>query len=116
MIVEIAGVTPLILVSEEFTGLGTNARWTTYEFDVPATSVSFKASISGGSGNADLYVQYGKKPNTQKYDCALKLNGNEESCEFTNPMPGKWYIRIRGERHYNDVTLNMEALYPEPLY
>jgi len=31
------------------------------------------------------------------------------------PSEGTWYIRLRGERHYSDVTLTLEALYPEPL-
>ena len=43
------------------------------------------------------------------------LVGNEESCVMDLPTSGTWYIRLRGERHYSDVTLTMEALYPEPL-
>lgn len=115
VVIEVEGVTPLISVKEVHENLGTNARWATYEFDVPATSVSFSAIISGGEGNVDLYVREGKKPNTQKFDCRPMLVGNEESCVITLPKAGKWYIRLRGERHYSDVTLTLEALYPEPL-
>ena len=115
VLVEIEGVTPLISVKEVHSNLGTKARWTTFKFEVPETSVSFTATISGGEGNVDLYVKAGKKPNTQKFDCRPKLAGNEESCVMDIPTSGTWYIRLRGERHYSDVTLTLEALYPEPL-
>ncbi len=115
VVIEIEGVTPLISVNETHEGLGTNARWTTFEFEVPETSVSFNAKTFGGDGNVDLYVSRDKKPNTQKFLCAPKLEGNEEVCQFDFPEAGKWYIRLRGERHYNDVTLVLEALYPEPI-
>jgi len=116
VVIEINGVTPLISVKETHTNLGTNARWTTFEFEVPKTSVSFTATITGGEGNVDLYVSEGKKPNTQKFDCRPMQEGNEESCVMELPTSGTWYIRLRGERHYSDVTLTMEALYPEQLH
>ncbi|ASP48779.1 ExeM/NucH family extracellular endonuclease [Cognaticolwellia beringensis] len=115
VLVEIEGVTPLISVKEVHTDLGTKSRWSTFKFQVPETSVSFTATITGGAGNVDLYVREGKKPNTQKFDCRPMLAGNEESCVMDLPASGTWYIRLRGERHYSDVTLTLEALYPEPL-
>ena len=115
LLIEINGVTPLISVKDEYNNLGTNARWSTYEFEVPETSVSLTVKTTGGEGNVDLYVSQDKKPNTQKFLCAPKLAGNEEVCQFENPTSGKWYIRLRGERHYSDVTLSIEALYPEKL-
>ena len=62
-----------------------------------------------------MYVREGKKPNTQKFDCRPMLPGNEESCVMDLPASGTWYIRLRGERNYSDVTLTLEALYPEHL-
>jgi len=115
LLIEIEGVTPLISVKNEYSELGTNARWSTFEFDVPETSVKLTVKTSGGQGNVDLYVSQDKKPNTQKFLCAPKELGNEEVCEFENPTAGKWYIRLRGERHYSNVTLEIEALYPEKL-
>ena len=54
VVIEIQGVTPLISVKETHSDLGTNARWSTFEFEVPETSVSFTATITGGEGNVDL--------------------------------------------------------------
>ena len=116
VVIEFNGETPLLTKTKIKAGLGPRARWKTFRFRVPKGAVSFKATITGGIGEADLYVRHGKKPNKRKFDCAPRLEGNEEVCEFINPEPGKWRIRVRGERFYNDVTLKLEAVYPERLH
>lgn len=116
VVMEFNGETPLLTKTKIKEGLGPRARWKTFRFRVPKGAVSFKATITGGIGEADLYVRHGKKPNRRKFDCAPRLEGNEEVCEFINPEPGKWRIRVRGERFYNDVTLKLEAVYPERLH
>ena len=115
VIVEINGVTPMISVSETFEGLNTRPRWKLFKFTVPENAVSFTASITGGTGNADLYARNGRIPFPWVSSCAPKLAGNEEVCEFENPKSGTWYIWLRAKRQYSDVTLKLEALYPDPL-
>ncbi len=116
VVMEFNGETPLLTKTKIKENLGPRARWKTFRFRVPKGAVSFKATITGGIGEADLYVRKGKKPNKRKFDCAPRLEGNEEVCEFINPEPGKWRIRVRGERFYDDVTLKLEAIYPERLH
>ena len=115
VIVEINGVTPMTLVSETFEGLSTRPRGKLFKFNVPENAVSFTASITGGTGNADLYARNGRIPFPWVNSCAPKLTGNEEVCEFENPKSGTWYIWLRAKRQYSDVTLKLAALYPEPL-
>ncbi|QTD48381.1 pre-peptidase C-terminal domain-containing protein [Sulfidibacter corallicola] len=79
--------------------------WEHYRFEVPECASSLVVSISGGSGDADLYVRYGQQPTTSSYDCRPYRNGNNEQCEFTNPTAGTWYLSIRAYRSYSGLTL-----------
>jgi hypothetical protein len=62
-------------------------------------------SISGGSGDADLYVRYGALPTTSTFNCRPFLIGNYETCTFTAPAAGTYYVMIRGYTAYAGVTL-----------
>jgi hypothetical protein len=42
-----------------------------------------KFTMSGGSGDADLYVTYGTQSTTSSYDCRPYKNGNNETCNET---------------------------------
>ena len=52
---------------------GERAFWS---LAVPAGQSSLSFSISGGTGDADLYVQSGTKPTLTSYSCRPYLNGN----------------------------------------
>ncbi len=81
-------------------------QWKRYTLTVPAGMSSLDVDISGGSGDADLYVNFGSQSSTSNYDCRPYLNGNNESCSFSNPAAGTWYIDIRAYRTFSGVTLN----------
>ncbi|OZG74117.1 hypothetical protein BTA51_09690 [Hahella sp. CCB-MM4] len=90
----------------EETDLSDNSGdWKHYTLDVPAGFARLTATISGGSGDADLYVRYGAQPTTNQYDCRPYYNGNNEECSFDNPSAGRWYLSIRAYRDYSGVTL-----------
>ncbi|HAA23012.1 MAG TPA: hypothetical protein DCP28_31195, partial [Cytophagales bacterium] len=59
-----------------------------YTWNVPAGTQELVVSISGGTGDADLYVRQAAAPTTSSYDCRPYLNGNNETCTFQNPTPG----------------------------
>ncbi|MCV5569570.1 pre-peptidase C-terminal domain-containing protein, partial [Escherichia coli] len=52
----------------------------TFTVDRNATAV---VSISGGSGDADLYLKAGSKPTTSSWDCRPYRYGNNESCSVS---------------------------------
>lgn len=79
--------------------------WKHYTLAVPAGMASLTVSISGGTGDADLYVRQGAQPTTSSYDCRPYLTGNNESCNFTNPSAATYYISIRGYSAASGVTL-----------
>ena len=93
--------------SFEYTDLSASRRdWVYYTVDIPAGMTSFEVNISGGTGDADLYVREGAQVTRNNYDCRPYLNGNEESCTFTNPSAGTWYIGVRAYSAFTGVTLS----------
>ncbi|WP_343073254.1 M4 family metallopeptidase [Pyxidicoccus fallax] len=76
-----------------------------YMMDVPAnTSVTF--SISGGTGDADLYVRFGSAPTTTTYDCRPYRAGNAETCTMpARATAGRFYVMLRGYTAFSGVTL-----------
>ncbi len=85
---------------------GSRGNWDRYTWDIPAGVSSMEVRISGGSGDADLYLRYGSQPSTSSWDCRPYNNGNNEVCTFTNPAAGTWHIGIRAYRTYSGVTMD----------
>src|SRR5205085_1912111 len=73
--------------------------------NVPAGKDTLTVTISGGSGDADLYVRLGAQPTTTTFTCRPFLTGNNETCTVSNPSAGDWYVMIRGFAAFSGVTL-----------
>jgi hypothetical protein len=76
-----------------------------FSIDVPAGQTKFEIRISGGTGDADLYVRRGSKPTTSTYDYRPNLVGNDEAVTIDKSTAGTWYILVRGHRAFSGVTL-----------
>ncbi len=87
---------------------GSRRAWDHYTVEIPQGMSSLTVTMSGGSGDADLYVREGAQPTTSSYDCRPYKNGNNEVCTFTNPGAGTWHISLRGYSSYSGVSLNVE--------
>ena len=83
--------------------------WKRYTLELGTGYSSLDVTISGGSGDADLYVRHGAQSTTSSYDCRPYRNGNNETCSFNNPNQGTWHIDIRGYTTASGVTLNAKA-------
>ncbi|WP_305885082.1 pre-peptidase C-terminal domain-containing protein [Pleionea sp. CnH1-48] len=83
--------------------------WQHFTLEVPDNMSELLATMSGGSGDADLYVRYGSQPTTSSYQCRPYKNGNNESCRITSPSAGTWYISVRAYSSYSGVNLIGEA-------
>ncbi|KZN38651.1 hemagglutinin [Pseudoalteromonas luteoviolacea S2607] len=86
-----------------------SGQWARYTQQLGAGYSSLEVTISGGSGDADLYVNFGSASSTSTYQCRPYKNGNSESCSFTNPQSGTWHIDLRGYSSASGVTLNIKA-------
>ena len=84
-----------------------SGQWKHYYLDVPAGMSSLTATITGGSGDADLYVRRGSQPTTSAYDCRPYRWGNEETCNISNPAEDRYYISLRAYQTFSGVTLNV---------
>lgn len=76
-----------------------------YYLVVPANARNLTVSISGGTGDADLYLRFGQAPTTSTYDCRPWLNGNSETCSVATPTAGTYYIMIRAYNAYSGLRL-----------
>lgn len=88
------------------TGLtGGKGDWLDYTVEVPAGTSSLETLMSGGIGDADLYVQFQNWPTRNSYDCRSYRSTNDEACTIDNPQPGVWYVSIRGYRNFSGANL-----------
>ena len=77
----------------------------TYTMAVPAGRPSLTIAISGGTGDADLYVRFGSSPTATTYTCRPYLTGNNETCTINAPAAGTWYVRVKAYQAYSGVSL-----------
>lgn len=82
----------------------TTGNWTRNTIVVPAGKTSLTVSISGGSGDADLYLRFGSQPTTTSYQCRPYKNGNSETCTISNPQAGTWHVGVRAYSTFSGVT------------
>ncbi len=83
--------------------------WKNYPVDLVAGYANLTVTTSGGSGDVDLFVRHGAQPSSSTYDCRPYKTGNSETCSFTNPASGTWYISLNGYSAASGVTLNVTA-------
>ena len=101
------GVTP-INSTESNISISRRA-WKNYTLNLGAGYSNLKVEISGGSGDADLYVRKGAQSTSSTYDCRPYKSGNNEVCTFTNPGADTWHINLYGYSAVSGVTLNVTA-------
>jgi serine protease len=84
--------------------VATNGVSSTYTMPVAAgKTVTF--TISGGTGDADMYVRAGAAPTTTSYNCRPYTSGNAETCTFTPATATTYYINVRAYAGFSGVTL-----------
>jgi len=79
--------------------------WLNFQLEVPVGQSSLQVTMSGGSGDADLYVRRGVNPTIARYDCRPYRSGNSEACNVSNPAAGTWFVRVRAFRSFSGVSL-----------
>lgn len=97
---------PTLVSGTAVTGLSAstnNERF--FQIRVPAGATQLQVAISGGTGDADLYVRRGAIPTQSAYDCAPFAGGNNEVCTFSNPAAGVWYIMIHAWAAYANMQI-----------
>ena len=82
-----------------------------YVVNVPTGVTQLSITISGGSGDADLYVNKGSEPTVaagSNNDCRPYIGGNNETCNGNQLSPltaGTYHVMIQGYTSFSGVTL-----------
>jgi len=84
---------------------GSTGTWKHYKIAVPSGQTKLDIVMSGGSGDADMYVKIGSQPTSSSYNYRPYLNGNNETVSVTNPTAGDWYISLYAYSSFSSVTL-----------
>lgn len=101
----LADVTPLVSGSPVTGIAGSPGGEQLFSIDVPVGVKKLEIKMSGGAGDADLYVRKGSLPTVGEYDFRPYLIGNNESVTVSNPHAGTWYVMIRSYQTFSGVTL-----------
>ncbi|GEK08156.1 MULTISPECIES: PKD domain-containing protein [Pseudoalteromonas] len=75
-----------------------------FYYDAPAGVNTVTFNISGGTGDADLYVLKGQEPTTSNWTCRPYRYGNNESCNL-NEGAGRYWVMIRGYNAYSGLQI-----------
>ena len=73
---------------------------------IPAGATDINFAMSGGTGDADLYVKFGIPPTPNDYDCGSYLDGNTENCSGSL-SGGTYYVVIVGYTDFTGVNLTV---------
>ncbi len=88
------------------TGLAaTTGNSLNYTMVVPAGATNLTFTMSGGTGDADLYVQFGSAPTDTSYVCRPYLSGNAETCTIAAPSTGTYHVRVKAYSSFSGVSL-----------
>jgi pre-peptidase/leishmanolysin/CARDB protein len=68
-------------------------------------ATALEVALTGGSGNADLYVRADGQPTTAVFDCSSLGGTSTESCLINDPAPGTYHVLIQGGAAFADVSL-----------
>ena len=86
---------------------GATGSWQHFPVTVPSGKTKLTVTMSGGTGDADLYTRYNAQPTTSNNNCGPYLDGNNETCTHNSPSSGTWYISINGFAAYSGVSLTV---------
>ncbi len=84
---------------------GVQDSYRMYAITLPAAAASLTISISGGTGDADIYGALGTPPTRTVYDYASEAGGNTDTVSWVPASAGTYYLLVWGYRDYSGVTL-----------
>jgi len=88
------------------TGLaGTRGQELHYALVVPAGATGLGFALSGGTGDADLYVRFGAAPTRSQWDYRPYRDGNDETVTPSPIRAGTYFVMVRGYAAFTGVAL-----------
>ena len=85
---------------------GAQGDFKDYWIDLPAGVDKLTVTITGGEGDADLYIGFGKIAQTaDDLVCRSEAAGNEETCEITDVKEGTYFITTGAYEAFSGAEL-----------
>ena len=97
-------VTPLTSGTAVSVALATNAQ-KMYSITVPAGKTSLVITLSGGSGDGDIYARMTTQPTTTSYSKKSDGSTNTENITFSAPAAGTYYILVNAYATVSGASL-----------
>jgi vibriolysin len=88
---------------------GAKASSTNYTHVTPVGATAMRFALSGGTGDADMYVRFGSAPTTTTYDCMSAGATTTESCTINGAKQGTYYVLIKGYTAYSGTTYTVSS-------
>ncbi|MEY4569332.1 MAG: hypothetical protein RLZZ398_771 [Verrucomicrobiota bacterium] len=79
---------------------------------VPSGQARLVVRLSGGTGDADLYVRRVTDPTTTVYDFRSNGGTNLETITITNPQAGDWRFMVNAYSPYSNLTITANYVPP----
>jgi tetratricopeptide (TPR) repeat protein len=83
-----------------------------YRMDVQSGMERLQVRLTGGDGDADLYVRHGQPPEPAAFDRRPFRQGNEEEVVLMHPQTGTWFFAVTGYMAFSNVTLSVQCGLP----
>jgi hypothetical protein len=106
-----AAPAPQVLANNQLvTGLSAaTGTFRYFRITVPPGNTTVDVTISGGAGDADLYVRQGALPTLSRWDGRPYLWGNNESVRMRGFPAGDWYIGVHAYSSYSALSLRASS-------
>lgn len=85
-----------------------------YRVFIPEGTTSVTFRLLGPNGDADFFVRFGAAPvfsysaaNNTSSSCVSANAGTNETCTFTNPAEGTWYILVDAYETFSGANLRV---------
>ena len=76
-----------------------------FTLDVPPGASGLRFVAGGGSGDADLYVRFGRAPTVSSYDCRADAGTNAATCALADARAGTWHVLLKGYAAFSGASL-----------
>jgi len=88
---------------------GARSEWQFIALEVPAGTARLEIRLSGGAGDADLYVRREAEPTATEYLCRPYQTGNDETCLLDAPAPGRYFLGLDAYENFAGAILDVRA-------
>jgi len=79
-----------------------------FAFELPADDGSIAFRLSGGTGDADMYVNRGFRPASRDdYECISGAADSNEECLINAALPGTYHVLIHAYTAFSGTTLEV---------